>query len=295
MAIYVALYQSVNQLISVKYFYFEKIRVTMRNDSIVMIASVVGAIIFLGLSMIFLYDYSPFDSAGNNLQLLSIGLSFVTSVLLIGIYGVLAVKQDSQNNLQKRQQELMETNHEPLLQVLNVDSYSEFIWPKMRNVGNGPTKNMQVVMHFYAENENLEISTEESTLTHSADSDAVNLSAEEAAEVGSLSPGETGKLAGEVRTPRLKSDKPDPMGYLMSDFADKDISEVFYQIEIMYDHLVPTKDTGRHFLKIRELDVRPELSVNSVIKNGEKTDNGEIIDEADNFRKPGTYYRDVEF
>ena len=133
----------------------------MQQDRIVLIATVAGAALFLALALAFLYNLSPYADTSNNLQLLSIGLSFVTSVLLLGIYGVLAVRQGSQNELQERQEKLMEASHEPLLQVLDVDSYSEFIWPKMRNIGNGPTKDMRAAIHFYYEPGDLKVDTEE--------------------------------------------------------------------------------------------------------------------------------------
>jgi hypothetical protein len=263
----------------------------MKQDRIVLAGAVVGATVFLALALAFLYNLSPYADASNNLQLLSIGLSFVTSVLLLGIYGVLAVRQGNQNKLQEGQQRLMEVSHEPLLQVLKVDSYSEFIWPKMRNIGNGPTKDMRVAIHFYYEPESLEVNTKEAPLTHSADSDAVDVPAGEAAEIGSLSPGEAGKLAAELRAPRLDDDDDHgPMGYLMSDFNDRGIEEVVYQIEILYDHLMRTKGTGRHFLKLRNIEVQPNLSVDSVIQHGDETTAPELIEEAGNFRQPGTYY-----
>lgn len=263
----------------------------MQRDSIILIGAVASAAVLLALALAFLYNLSPYAEASNNLQLLSIGLSFVTSILLLGIYGVLAVRQGNQNELQEGQQRLMEASHEPLLQVLDVDSYSDFIWPKIRNIGNGPTRDMRAAIHFYYEPDDLEVNTEEAPLTHSADSDAVDVPAGEAAEIGSLSPGETGKLAAELRTPRL-DDGGDPgrMGFLMSDLNDRGIDEVVYQIEIQYDHLMRTKGTGRHFLKLRQLEVRPELSVDSVIRHGEKTTDLELTEQAGNLRKPGTYY-----
>lgn len=264
-------------------------------------AAFVGAVVFLGLALIFLYFLSPFAETTNNLQLLSIGLSFITSVLLIGIYGVLAVRQGNQNELQEGQQRLMEASHEPLLQVLDVDSYSEFIWPKMRNIGNGPTKDMRAAIHFYHEPRDLKVDTEEAPLTHSADSEAIDVPAGEAAEIGSLSPQETGKLAAELRTPRLDGDdSPGPMGYLMNDFDERGIEEVVYQIEILYDHLMRTKGTGRHYLKLREVEVQRSLSVDSLIQHGEVIQHreeitaAELIEEADNFSVPGTYYDDIE-
>lgn len=266
----------------------------MQRDRIILIATVAGAAIFLALALTFLYNLSPYADTSNNLQLLGIGLSFVTSVLLLGIYGVLAVRQGSQNELQERQQKLMEASHEPLLQVLDVDSYSECIWPKMRNIGNGPTKDMRAAIHFYYEPEDLKVDTEEAPLTHSADSEAVDVPAGEAAEIGSLSPGETGKLAAELRTPGLdESGDPGPMGHLMNDFDDRGINEVVYQIEILYDHLMRTKGTGRHFLKLRELEVQRHFSVDSVIQHGEEITDAELIEKAGNFREPGTYYGDI--
>jgi hypothetical protein len=164
----------------------------------------------------------------------------------------------------------------------------------MRNIGNGPTKDMRAAIHFYYEPEDLEVDTEEAPLTHSADSDAVDVPAGEAAEIGSLSPGETGKLAAELRTPRLDGGgNPGPMGYLMRDFDDRGIDDVVYQIEILYDHLMRTKGTGRHYLKLRELEVQPELSVDSVIQHGEETTDPELIEQAGNFREPGTYYDNI--
>lgn len=266
----------------------------MQRDRIVLTAAVTGAAIFLALALAFLYNLSPYAGTSNNLQLLSIGLNFVTSVLLLGIYGILAVRQGSQNELQERQQKLMEASHEPLLQVLDVDSYSEFIWPKMRNIGNGPTKDIRATIHFYYESEDLEVNTEEVPLTHSADSGAVNVPAGEAAEIGSLSSGETGKLAAQLRTTGLdESGDPGPMGHLMNDFDDRGIDEVVYQIEILYDHLMRTKGTGRHFLKLRELEVQRHFSVDSVIQHGEEITDAKLIKKADSFREPRTYYDDI--
>lgn len=161
----------------------------MQRDKIVFAASVVGAAVFLGVALALLYNLSPYTDASNNLQLLSIGLSFVTSVLLIGIYGVLAVRHGSQNELQEGQQRLMEASYEPILQILNVDSYGQFLRLKMRNIGNGPMKNMGVKLHFYVEDEEITVDSEGDLLTHSADSKAVDVPAGEAAEIGSLSPG----------------------------------------------------------------------------------------------------------
>jgi hypothetical protein len=167
----------------------------MQWNKIVMVASIIGAAICLVLALVFLYEFSPYADTSDNLQLLSIGLSFVTSVLLIGIYGVLAVRQGSQNELQEGQQKLMEASHEPILQVLDVDSYGQFLWPKMRNIGNGPMNDMGVRLHFYVEGQDITIDSEGDPLTHSADSDAVDVPPEEASEIGSLSPGQIGKLS----------------------------------------------------------------------------------------------------
>ena len=134
--------------------------VNMQRDNLMLAAAVGGAVVFLALSLTFLYLLSPYADASNNLQLLSIGLSFVTSVLLIGIYGVLAIRQGSQNELQEGQQKLMEASHEPILQVLDVDSYDQFLWPKIRNIGNGPMKDMGVKLHFYVEDEGITGSVE---------------------------------------------------------------------------------------------------------------------------------------
>lgn len=266
--------------------------VNMQRGRIILAAAVSGAAVFLVLALTLLYILSPYADASNNLQLLSIGLSFVTSVLLIGIYGVLAIRQGNQNELQEGQQKLMEASHEPILQVLDVDSYGQFLWPKMRNIGNGPMKDMGVKLHFYVENEDITVDSEGNPLTHSADSDAVDLPAGEAAEIGSLSPGQIGKLAAAIRTPRLDEEGEGRLGYLMNDFDDRDIENVVYQIEIYYDHLMRTKGTGRHFLKLREVEVQRHLGVDS-IRHDEEYTKPELFDIASNFREPGTYYDEV--
>lgn len=265
----------------------------MQRDNLMLAAAVVGAVVFLALSLTFLYLLSPYADASNNLQLLSIGLSFVTSVLLIGIYGVLAIRQGSQNELQEGQQKLMEASHEPILQVLDVDSYDQFLWPKIRNIGNGPMKDMGVKLHFYVEDEGITVDSDGDPLTHSADSDAVDLPVGEAAEIGSLSPGQIGKLAAAVRTPRLGEEGKGRLGHLMNDFDERDIEEVVYQIEIYYDHLMRTKGTGRHFLKLRKVEVQRHLGVDPMIQHGEEYTQPELFDIAPNFREPGTYYDEV--
>jgi len=265
----------------------------MKRDIIVMTVTVIGAAVFLLLALAFLYSLSPYADTSNNLQLLSIGLSFVTSVLLIGVYGVLAVRQGSQNELQKGQQRLMEASHEPILQVLDVDSYGQFLRPKMRNIGNGPMKDMGVRLHFYVEDQNITVDSEGDSLTHSEDSDAVDVPAGEAAEIGSLSSGQVGKLAAAIRTPRLDGEGETRLGYLMNDLDDRDIEEVVYQIEIYYDHLMRTKNTGRHFLKLRKVEVQRQLSVDSMIRHGEEYTKPELFDVAPNLRDPGTYYDDA--
>jgi hypothetical protein len=265
----------------------------VQRDRLVLTAAVAGAAVFLALALAFLYSLSPYADPSNNLQLLSIGLSFVTSVLLIGIYSVLAVRQGSQNELQEGQQRLMEASHEPILQVLNVDSYGQFLRPKMRNIGNGPMKDMSVKLHFYVEDESITVDSGGDRLTHSADSDAVDVSAGEAAEIGSLSPGQVGKLAAAIRTPRLNEGDETRLGYLMNDLNDRDIEEVVYQIEIYYDHLMRTKGIGHHFLTLRKVKVQRHLSVDSLIQHGEEYTKPELFDIAPNFREPGTYYDDV--
>ncbi|WP_367996038.1 hypothetical protein [Haloferax volcanii] len=265
----------------------------MQRDNLMLAAAVVGAVVFLALSLTFLYLLSPYADASNNLQLLSIGLNFVTSVLLIGIYGVLAIRQGSQNELQEGQQKLMEASHEPILQVLDVDSYDQFLWPKIRNIGNGPMKDMGVKLHFYVEDESITVDSDGDPLTHSADSDAVDLPVGEAAEIGSLSPGQIGKLAAAVRTPRLGEESEGRLGHLMNDFDERDIEEVVYQIEIYYDHLMRTKGTGHHFLKLRKVEVQRHLDVDPMIQHGEEYTQPELFDIAPNFREPGTYYDEV--
>ncbi|WP_042664900.1 hypothetical protein [Haloferax sp. ATB1] len=265
----------------------------MQRDNLMLAAAVVGAVVFLALSLTFLYLLSPYADASNNLQLLSIGLNFVTSVLLIGIYGVLAIRQGSQNELQEGQQKLMEASHEPILQVLDVDSYDQFLWPKIRNIGNGPMKEMGVKLHFYVEDEGITVDSDGDPLTHSADSDAVDLPVGEAAEIGSLSPGQIGKLAAAVRTPRLGEEDEGRLGHLMNDFDERDIEEVVYQIEIYYDHLMRTKGTGRHFLKLRKVEVQRHLGVDPMIQHGEEYTQPELFDIAPNFREPRTYYDEV--
>jgi hypothetical protein len=267
--------------------------VNMKPDRIALAAAVGGVAVFLALALAFLYNQSPYADASNNLQLLNIGLSFVTSVLLIGIYGVLAIRQGSQNKLQEGQQKLMEANHEPIVQVLDVDSYDQFLWPKIRNIGNGPMKDMGVKLHFYVEDEEISLDSEGDPLTHSADSDAVDLPAGEAAEIGSLSPGQIGKLAAATRTPHFDEEGEDRLGHLMNGFDDRDIEGVVYQIEIYYDHLMRTKGTGRHFLKLRKVEVQRHLSVDQMIQHGEEYTQPELFEIAPDFREPGTYYENV--
>jgi hypothetical protein len=262
----------------------------MKRDKIVMILAVTGAAVFILLALAFLYGLSPYDNTSNNLQLLSIGLSFVTSVLLIGIYGVLAVRQSNQNELQKGQQKLMEASHEPILQVIDVDSYGQFLWPKMRNIGNGPMKDMGIRLHFYVEDQSITIDSEGDSLTHSADSDGVDVPDREKPEIGSLSPGQVGNLAAAIRTPRMNEDGEARLGYLMSDLYEEDIEEVVYQIEIYYGHLMRTKNAGRHFLNLRKVEVQNELGVDSLIQKGEEYTKPELFDIAPNLREPGTYY-----
>ena len=262
----------------------------MRNESIVMSSSVLGAAILLAISLGFLYNFSPYAEPANNLQLLGIGLSFITSVFLIAIYAVLAIRQGNQNELQEGQQKLMEASHEPVIQVLDVDSYGQFLWPKLRNVGNGPTSDMGAAIHFYVEDAGIEIDTRGDRLTHSADSEAVDMSAKEAAEIGSLSPGETGKLAAAIRTPRLDSEEEGRLGYLMNDFHDRDVEEVVYQVEVFYDHLMKTKGTGRQYLKLRKVEVQRHLGVDSLIRHSEEYTKPELFETASNLREPGTYY-----
>jgi hypothetical protein len=270
----------------------ERVRTDMQRERTVMAVAVAGAAICLALALVFLYNLSPYADASNNLQLLSIGLTFVTSVLLIGIYGILAVRQGSQNELQEGQQRLMEASHEPILQVLDVDSYGHFLWPKMRNIGNGPMNDMGVKLHFYVEDQGINIDSEGDPLTHSADSDAIDLPAGEASEIGSLSPGQIGKLAAAIRTPRLEQEGEGRLGNLINDLVDRDIEEVVYQIEIYYDHLMRTRGTGRHFLMLRKVEVQRHLSVDSMIQHGEEYTNPELYAIAPNFREPGTYYDD---
>lgn len=200
--------------------------------------------------------------------------------------------QNQQKEIMSNQENLMEASYEPILQVLDIDSYGQFLWPKIRNIGNGPMNDMGVKLHFYVEDQGTTIDSEGDPLTHSADSDAIDLPAGEAGEIGSLSPGQIGKLAAAVRTPRLEREGEGRLGHLMNDLADRDIEEVVYQIEIYYDHLMRTKGTGRHFLMLRKVEVQRHLSVDSMIRHGEEYTNPELYTIAPNFREPGTYYDD---
>lgn len=79
----------------------------------------------------------------------------------------------------------------------------------------------------------------------------------------------------------------------MNDLDNRDVGVVIYQIEIYYDHLMRTRDTGRHFLKLRKVKVQRHLGVDSLIRHGEEYTKPGIFDTAPNFREPGTYYDDV--
>jgi hypothetical protein len=68
---------------------------------------------------------------------------------------------------------------------------------------------------------------------------------------------------------------------------------VVYQIEIYYDHLMRTKGTGRHFLKLRKVEVQRHLGVDQIIQYGEEYTQPELFDVAPNFREPGTHYENV--
>jgi hypothetical protein len=229
-------------------------------------------------------------STSERLEATSIWASFLLTFALIVVYRDIGATQSEQTTEMNEQRKLIESRHEPVIQVLLLDSSGGFIWPKLRNIGNGLARNLTVVFHFYAEEADREINSKPARLTHSADSDAVDVSVPEAAEIDSLSPGETGKLAAEIRIPSLNGDEYEPISVLMEELQSKNIQEIVFQVEITYDHLMPTRGKGRQFLKPRKIGVRPGLSVENMVKNSEILTDYSVFDEASNLREPRTYY-----
>lgn len=237
-------------------------------------------------------------SLGTPVEVVSIGANAILSIGLIFVYlRIRDIQRDQekwmqkQTETQKGQQELMEDSHRPLLQVINVDSYDGFIWPKIRNIGNGPTTEMAATIHFHIPNLEKSIDTDAYQMSHSADSDALELGADEASEIGSLSPGETGKMATEIRSPNLDpSGNIGPISVLINQLADEGVDKIQFQIEISYEHLMSTKGTGRHYLELRETSIQPQMSLNSLVDEAQKVADLECAETVGNFNRPGTYY-----
>jgi hypothetical protein len=229
--------------------------------------------------------YTPFANTTENLEFASIILSSISSAILVVLYFWLA-------NIQSKQQKLMEANQEPVIEVLDTDGYGRYLMLRMRNIGNGITREMGVKIHLYAKDD-LRIETRPEPLGHMKDSKVFEDSDVDTSEISSLAPGERGRLAAGIHVSSLENkDEIESFGGLTEELTDLGVDKVIYQIEIYYDHLMRTKGTARIYLRPKQSKIRGGMGVNTFVENSDNYTNTDIFGSSSNFRRSGTYYDD---
>lgn len=270
-------------------------------------------------------EFTPMNT-GNRLRLTGIWSSIVLTFALFIVYKDMAETQenqvselqeerelqeelreiqDRQTDIMDTQQKLMEKGHQPLLEVVRAETYDAFVAYKLRNIGRGPATDLKLRVHIEVPRENVSFVTGPDSLTHIEELGDIEppesmdqFSNSEMSEISSLTDGQTGVMAAEVHTygpNRTLELPPDSrtrgIDGLVMDHLHSDV-ELFYQEEIVFDHLLTTIGNGSLYLHPRTFQADGDTPISNLLDRGQSSKMNTRRAVTFGFKTPGLYFDD---
>jgi len=201
----------------------------------------------------FLYQYLPSPISAEDassvsfLEVVVPGISsFVLALLYVNMSGI----QAQQARLQDTQKEIQEAEHEPHLNVHDIDPDGDTVSLELKNVGEGLAKELSVTAHLYAQElgtEGINYSIEEPNYQNRLfKKDSGNL-------ITSLSSGESGIFSTKIYLPSQQykgfDEAFNSVLRNIDDRTQNTIDELYLQFEVQYSHDMPDKGRAHQFLQ----------------------------------------------
>lgn len=239
--------------------------------------SIISLILFSLVAIGYLYPVpffpSPETPAGAG-DLLAAVVPGVFSLLLAVLYLDMTGIQSRQVSLQETQNEINRASREPHINVTNIETDGDIVTFELKNIGEGIAKRLSVVAHLYIRriDEDAIAIGEPNYRNRLTMTNSANL-------INSLESGEDHEYSTEVYLPSWQyadlDEKFKSVIHKIRNSTSDDISDVYLQFEIQYDHQMPDRGRGKQYLQPMEVSLGNGSTVDAVLSS-RNTAQGEI-------------------
>lgn len=240
----------------------------MKKNTLAIAFFILLSISILAIGYLYPVPYLPSPeepaSAGD---LLAAVVPGVFSLLLAALYWDMAGIQERQVGLQDTQNKIDRASREPHINVTNIEANGDIVTFKLKNIGEGIAKQLSVVAHLYVRriDEDAISIGEPNYRNQLTMTDSGNL-------ITSLESGRNHTYSTEIYLPsgeyRDLDEKFKSVIEEIKRTAADDISDVYLQFEIQYDHQMPDRGRGKQYLQLMEVSLDNGSTVEAVLSSG---------------------------
>lgn len=242
----------------------------MKKKTLVLAAFILTLISISIFAIVYLYPIPSFPSpeqpAGAG-DLLAAVVPGVFSLLLAALYWDMTGIQERQVSLQETQNKIDRASREPHINVTNIETKNDIVTFELKNIGEGIAKRLSVVVHLYIRriDENAIQIGEPNYKNKLTMTDSGNL-------ITSLESGKGHKYSTEIYLPsREYEDLDERFSSVINKIkrtAADDISDVYLQFEIQYNHQMPDRGRGKQYLQPMKVSLDDGSTVEAVLSSG---------------------------
>lgn len=218
------------------------------------------------------FPYSPENPAGAG-DLLAAVVPGIFSLLLAVLYLDMTGIQGRQVDLQETQNKIDRASREPHINVKFIDTSDDIATFKLKNIGEGIAKRLSVVAHLYIRRIDEDpISIGEPNYPNQL------IMTGSGNQIKSLEPGETHDYSTEIFLPSQEYEELDEKFKSVIDkikeTAEGDISDVYLQFEIQYDHQMPDRGRGKQYIQLMEVSLDDGSTIDAVFSSRSTAEDG---------------------